>query len=62
MKTNKNDMKVEQSVSVHSHALEGPCKRQIVTDPKLCNASHMLTTRVKQIGSELTFKFSIWAI
>ena len=35
----KNDMKVEQSVSMHSYALERPCKRQIVTDPKSCNPS-----------------------
>ena len=41
MQTDKNDMKVEQSVSIHSHALERPCKYQIVTDPKSCNASHI---------------------
>ena len=41
MQMDKNDMKVEQSVSMHSHALERPCKRQIVTDPKSCNPSHM---------------------
>ena len=34
MQTDKNHMKLEQSVSMHSHALERPCKRQIVTDPK----------------------------
>ena len=41
MQTDKNDMKVEQSVSMHSHALERPCKRQIVTDPKSRNASQI---------------------
>ena len=35
MQTDKNNMKVEQSVSIHSHALERPWKRQIVTDPKI---------------------------
>ena len=46
MQTDKNDMKVEKSVSMHSHAFEWPCKRQIVTDPKLRNASHVLTLLV----------------
>ena len=40
MQTNRNDMKVEKSVSMHSHAFEGACKRKIVTDPKSRNASH----------------------
>ena len=44
MQTDKNDMKVEKSVSMHSHAFERPCKRQIVTDTKSRNASHMLET------------------
>ena len=44
MQTDKNDMKVEKSVSMHSHAFERPCKRQIVTDPKSCNASHISNT------------------
>ena len=44
MKTDKNDMKVEKNVSMHSHAFERPYKRQIVTDPKSCNASHISNT------------------
>ena len=44
MQRDKNDMKVEQSVSMHSHALEQPCKRQIVTDPKSRNASQLTKT------------------
>ena len=42
MQTDKNDMKVEKSVSMHSHAFERPCKRQIVTDPKSRKALHVL--------------------
>ena len=34
MQTDKNNMKVGQSLSMHLHALERPCKRQTVTDPK----------------------------
>ena len=41
METDKNDMKVEQSVSMHSHVPEQPCKHQIVTDPKSPNASYV---------------------
>ena len=41
MQTDKNDMKVEQSVSMHSHALKRPCKRRILTDPKSRNASYI---------------------
>ena len=41
MQTDKNDMKVEKSVSLHSHTFERSCKRQIVTDPKSRNASHI---------------------
>ena len=41
MQTDKNGMKVQQNVSMHSHALERPCKRQIVTDPKSRNASQI---------------------
>ena len=41
MQTDKKDMKVQKSVSMHSHAFERPCKRQLVTDTKLRNASHM---------------------
>ena len=40
----KNDMKVEKSVGMHSHAFERPCKCQIVTDPKSHNASHIWLT------------------
>ena len=50
MQTDKNDMKVEKSVSMHSHAFKRPCKRLhgrsnawecmlIVPDPKSRNAS-----------------------
>ena len=35
-------MKVEKNVSMHSHTLELPCKRQIVTDTKSLNASHIV--------------------
>ena len=41
MQTDKNDMKVEKSASMHSHAFGGPWKRQIVTDTKSRNALHM---------------------
>ena len=41
MRTDKNDMKVKKSVSMHLHAFERPCKRQIVTDPESRNASHI---------------------
>ena len=34
MQTDKNDKIVEKSVSMHLHTFKGPCKRQIVTDPK----------------------------
>ena len=34
MQTDKNDMKVEKSVSMHLHAFEWPCKYQIVTNTK----------------------------
>ena len=49
MQTDKNDMTVEQSVSMHSYLLEWPCKRQIVADPKLHNASHICTNWRKGI-------------
>ena len=42
MQMDKIDMNVEQSVSMHSRALERPCKRQIVTDLKSRNVSHIL--------------------
>ena len=35
-------MKVEKSISMHSHLLKIPCKCQIVTDTKSCNASQFL--------------------
>ena len=41
MQTDKNDIKVEESVRMHSHAFERPCTRQIVTDIKSRNASRM---------------------
>ena len=41
MQTDKNDVKVEKSVSMHSHAFERPWKRQIVTFTKSRNASHV---------------------
>ena len=50
MQMDKNDMKVEKSVSMYLHAFERPCKHQIVTDPKSCNASHMLTISSLLIG------------
>ena len=42
MQMDKNDMKVEKSVSMHSHAFERPCKRQIETDPKSRSALHLI--------------------
>ena len=44
MQTDKNDMNVEKSVSMHSHAFEQSCKRQIVTDIKSRNTSQILVT------------------
>ena len=41
MQTDKNDMKVEKSVSMYSHAFERPYKHQIVTDPKSRYASQL---------------------
>ena len=41
MQKDKNDFKVEKSVSVHSDVFERPCKCQTVTDPKSRNASHI---------------------
>ena len=52
MQTDKNDMKVEKSVSMHSHAFERPCKRQIVTDPKSRNASHIAEAKKKKLGDK----------
>ena len=51
MQTDKNGKKVEKSVSMHSHALERPFKRQIVTDPKSRNASHLYWKYVKQVNA-----------
>ena len=57
MQTDKKDMKVEKSVSMHSHALERPCKCKIVTDTKLHNLGvpEFKTTRL----SCLTFSLII---
>ena len=41
MQMNKNNMKVQRSVSMYSHAFERACKRQIVTDPKSGNVSRI---------------------
>ena len=41
MQPERNDMKAEKRVSMHSHAFERQCYRQIVTDTKLSNASHL---------------------
>ena len=50
MQMDKNDMKVEKSVGMHSHAFERPRKCQIVSDPKSRNASHIwLTLKRTQI-------------
>ena len=43
MQMDRNDMKVKKSVSMHSHTLELPHKRQIVSDTKSRNASHILS-------------------
>ena len=51
MHTDRNDMKVEKSVSMRSHTLELPCKRQIVTDTKSRNASH-INSDEHPVGSE----------
>ena len=47
MQPDKNDMKIGKSVSMHSLAFEGPCKCQIVTDPKSRNASHIAEAKKK---------------
>ena len=47
MQTNKNDIKVEKSVSIHSNSFERPCKRQIVTDTKSRNVSHLFQKHKK---------------
>ena len=41
MQTGRNDMKKVKGVSMHSHAFERPYKRQIVSDTKSRNASHV---------------------
>ena len=46
MQTDKNNMKAEQSVSIHSHALERPWKRQIVTDPKIAQRITLMDTKI----------------
>ena len=47
-------MKVEKSISMYLHAFQQPCKHQIVTDPKSCNASHMLTISSLVVGCRNT--------
>ena len=47
-------MKVEKSISMYLHAFQQPCKHQIVTDPKSCNASHMLTISSLLVGCRNT--------
>ena len=60
MQTNKNDMTVEKSVSMRSHAFERPCKRQIVTDTKLRNASgiYIYSKKYHTRRSKKCFDFS----
>ena len=58
MQTDKNDMKVEQSVSMYSHALKRPCKCQIVTDPKSHNTSQIYF-EIIEIMSIFKLKISI---
>ena len=48
MQTDKNGMKVKKCVSMHLHAFERPCKRQIVTDLKSRNASPLKIFKNKQ--------------
>ena len=43
MQMDKNGIKAEKSLSMHSHVFERPCKHQIVTDTKSPNASHLET-------------------
>ena len=49
MQTDKNDKKLEQSVSMYLHVLERPCKRQIVTDQKSRNASQLKLIKYKSM-------------
>ena len=42
IQTDRNSMKVEQRVSMHSHAFERSYERQIVTDAKSRNASQVI--------------------
>ena len=59
MQTDRNDIKIEKSVSNHSHTLELPCKREIVTDTKSRNTSNITgATDVKMDGSVLEEKSS----
>ena len=41
MQTDRNNIKVQKTLSMHSHAFERQWKRQIVTDTKSRNASHI---------------------
>ena len=49
MQMDKNDKKLEQSVSMYLHVLERPCKRQIVTDQKSRNASQLKLIKYKSM-------------
>ena len=62
METDENDMKVEQSVSMHSHVPEQPCKRQIVTDPKSPNASYVekITALEKRWVNHIGYSYYIY--
>ena len=51
MQTDRNDMKIEQSVSMHSPEFERPCKHQIVTDTKSRNASHLADSGICKISN-----------
>ena len=41
MQMDRNDMKVEKSISMHLHVFKHPCKCQIMTDAKSRNESHI---------------------
>ena len=58
MQTDKNDVKVEKSVGMPSHAFERPCKCQILTDPKSCNTSQISfqITQIQTINENAVFE------
>ena len=61
MQTDKKEIKVEKSVSMHLHAFEQPCKRQIVPDTKSRNASHLNnTTQNKTVINSLAYTLLIY--